>query len=246
MYNHDHQGTLFKERNGVWYVNAIIDGKRIRRSLQTKDKRVAQNKFVEFLQRPTEKKARFVDVLTSLMDEKRTHLKSYDVFRYHGKVVNDALGDQFVHTITELTIREFINGRLKLDRRPATINRELSVIKQTLELAVLQGYIPAVPRIQRLSEAGNARQGFFTDEEIHRLLPHLPEYLQDFTLFAYLVGWRKSEIASLRWSDFDGVCLRLSDSKTGEQRVLPLNTELSALLERRWQARCGTFIFHRD
>jgi integrase len=153
---------------------------------------------------------------------------------------------ELVHTISELTIREFINTRLNIGRRPATINRETSIIKQTLELAVLQGYIPVVPRIQRLSEAGNTRQGFFTDEEMRRLLPHLPDDLRDFTLFAYLMGWRKSEIASLAWSDFDGTCIRLGDSKTGEQRVLPLNTELSALIGRRWQVRCGTFIFHRE
>jgi integrase len=243
MYIHKNQGTFFKERNGVWYVNTIIDGKRIRKSLQIKDKRVAQKNFFEFLQRPIEKKTHFSDVLTFLLQEKSHRLKSFDVFRYHAKVVNDALGDQLVHTVSEMVIREFVNVRLKLKRRPATINRELSIIKQTLELAVLQGYIPSIPRIPRLSETGNVRQGFFTDEEMRRLLPYLPEYLRDFTLFAYLMGWRKSEIASLTWSDFDGVCLRLRDSKTGEQRVLPLNAGLSALIERRWQARCGTFIF---
>ena len=122
---------------------------------------------------------------------------------------------------------------------------EPSVIKQTLDLAMLRGYIPSVPRVRRLSEAGNARQGFFTDEEMRRLLPHLPDYLRDFTLFAYHSGWRKSEIASLTWADFDGTCLRLRGSKTGEQRILPLNTQLAALIDQRRQKRHGALIFHR-
>jgi integrase len=110
---------------------------------------------------------------------------------------------------------------------------------------MLRGYIPSVPRIRRLSEAGNARQGFFTDEEMRRLLPHLPDSLRDFTLFAYLSGWRKSEIASLTWADFDGTCLRLRGSKTGEQRILPLNAQLAALIDQRRQKRQGALIFHR-
>jgi integrase len=54
-----------------------------------------------------------------------------------------------------------------------------------------------------------------------------------------LVGWRKGEIASLRWEDVDGDCIRLrpENSKNGEGRMIVLEGELSELMDRRKAAR---------
>jgi integrase len=35
------------------------------------------------------------------------------------------------------------------------------------------------------------------------VVDRLPEYLQDFTCFAYCVAWRRGQIASLTWADVD-------------------------------------------
>ncbi len=89
------------------------------------------------------------------------------------------------------------------------------------------------------------------------MIENLPAYLRDFTLFGFLVGWRKDEIASLEWADVDGDCIRLrpENSKNGEGRVIVLEGELADLMERRKAARSvktetGTalaaLIFHRD
>ncbi len=89
------------------------------------------------------------------------------------------------------------------------------------------------------------------------MIENLPDYLKDFVLFGFLVGWRKGEIASLAWEDVDGDCVRLrgENSKNGEGRVIVLEGELAELMERRKAARMvktdtGTvlaaLIFHRD
>ncbi len=114
------------------------------------------------------------------------------------------------------------------------------------------------PPIRRLSEAGNARQGFFTETEFRSLLEHLPEHVKDFVLFAYLTGWRKGETASLRWEDVDGDVIRLrsQNSKNREGRTVPLVGELAELIERRRAARrverkrgpvlLSEFVFHHN
>jgi integrase len=96
-----------------------------------------------------------------------------------------------------------------------------------------------VPKIQRLSEKNNARKGFFSGPDFRLLLSHLPVYLQDYTLFAYLTGWRKSEIASLTWNDVeeDVVRLRGENAKNEESRSVVLAGELAELIKRRRQAR---------
>jgi integrase len=85
----------------------------------------------------------------------------------------------------------------------------------------------------------NARQGFFNDEDFNAVATALPGYLSDFARFGYLTGWRKGEIASLRWEDVDDNVIRLrgQNSKNGEGRMVTLDGELAALIGRRKSAR---------
>jgi integrase len=57
--------------------------------------------------------------------------------------------------------------------------------------------------------------------------------------FAYLTGWRMGEILPLRWDAVDRAAgeIRLRTSKNGHGRVIPLEGDLAALIEHRWQAR---------
>ncbi len=97
-----------------------------------------------------------------------------------------------------------------------------------------------MPVIKRLPEL-RVRNEFFTRAEIDTLLPCLPEYLRDVVLFGFLTGWRKGEIVGLRWNNVDrsGAVIRLEpgQNKGRTVRVLALQGELAALIERRWQAR---------
>jgi integrase len=61
----------------------------------------------------------------------------------------------------------------------------------------------------------------------------LPDYLRDFTRFAYLTGWRKGEIISLKWTDVDwgagAIRLRPEVAKTGRDRTVMLEGDLAEL-----------------
>jgi len=127
------------------------------------------------------------------------------------------------------------------------------------ELAIAGGekHLTAAPLIRHLSEAGNARQGFFSDLEFRNVASNLEPDLADFALFGYLTGWRKGEINSLRWSDVDGDVVRLQaeNSKNGEARFVTLEGELAELIERRKACRqvktktavvLSDLVFHRD
>src|SRR5262249_45507883 len=106
----------------------------------------------------------------------------------------------------------------------------------------------------------NARQGFFEAPEFEAVVGALPEYLQDVARFAYLTGWRKGEIVSLQWADVDlqggAIRLRPEHSKNGRGRIVMLDGDLGALIQRRVQARLTVTrqgeakvcdrVFHRD
>lgn len=135
---------------------------------------------------------------------------------------------------------DYIEGRLADGARPASINRSTQVFGQAFKRAIKHDrLLSQKPEIRHLSESGNARQGFFEERELRTVMENLPDYLKDFTLFGFLVGWRKSEIASLAWADVDGDCIRLraENSKNREGRVIVLEGELAELIERCKAAR---------
>jgi integrase len=151
-------------------------------------------------------------------------------------------------------------GRRSKALANSTIKHRLQILASAYELekaareeARLDPLI--IPRFPNLPE-GDARGGFLTRGQFDVLCSHLPDDLKDFCLFGYLVGWRKSAIASLEWSDVrDGnVYLRGVNSKNGKPYYVPIVGELVQLIERCKEARSiktdsgaslSSLVFHR-
>ena len=111
--------------------------------------------------------------------------------------------------------------RLKTDgAAPATLRRELAVLKRMLRLS--SGRLPRVPLVD-MPRVDNARQGFFEEEDLQALLPHLPSHARNLVEFLYLTGWRSGEAFRLQWGDVDWKhqTVLLRDSKNREPRIFP-------------------------
>jgi integrase len=242
------QGTIFKIGD-VYYANYRRNGRQIKKSLGTKDRGIALFKFQQLIAHPIEGTVQFGAIVRQTVEAMKVKgLKSSDTVVYHAKAVHKALGHMRVHDISAATLeRVVLQWHKKV--KPATINRRCHVIRQALKYAQRHGYITQIPAIPRLSEHGNARQGFFTQEEFETLYAVMPSYLQDVSLFAYLTGWRKSEILSLPWAsvDWKTMTVRLSTSKNSESRVFPIvDTRLETLLRHRQELTQGSLVFHRN
>ena len=76
--------------------------------------------------------------------------------------------------------------------------------------------------------------------------------MRDLVQFLRATGWRRDEGRLLPWAAVDRAAgtIRLDDarSKSGKPRVFPfgLAPTLTALLDARWAARDGVYVFHRD
>jgi integrase len=140
----------------------------------------------------------------------------------------------------------------------ATINRELAALKRALTLAVQGRKILTRPHIPMLIE-NNARQGFFERDQLEAVQRHLPEAIRPVAAFAYITGWRVSEILSLTWRqvDFGASTVRLEPGTTKNRagRMFPFTPELRALLEaqrahtaavRARTERIIPYVFHRE
>ena len=254
-------GVIFQHPlSPFFHCEFSVDGRRFRESTRTHDpekalkylrarkRQVAAGEFVS-----THDRKRYVsDLLDALKVNFEIREKDSPQNLSNIKRARADFGHFRALKLTKEQIEIYKAKRLKDGSAKASINRVLQLLKQAYKFAKL----PA-PEITKLSECGNARQGFFVESEIRAVIANLPADLKDFVLFAYCVGMRRSEIRSLAWSSVDGFTIRLraEDSKTGEARVIPMVGELAELLERRRAARqveidkvpmLASLIFHRS
>jgi integrase len=120
--------------------------------------------------------------------------------------------------------------------QPATINRELAAIRAAYFLARKESKIAAVPSFPMLSEAGNVRKGFLTDEQYSRLAEQTANeglWLRGVITLLSTYGWRKGEaLEYLRVNQIDlsAGTIRLLDSKNGDGRLVVMTDEVKQII----------------
>lgn len=145
-------------------------------------------------------------------------------------------------TLAQLTSSHFVTYREKRlkDVKAGTVNRELSIVKHALDVAVREWDIPI--RINPLSQikklkVNNARSRRLTDEEYQRLMEAIDATRNDLIKplmdFAIETGMRRGEILRLEWNyiDCDARTLHIPITKNGHARTIPLTMKAIAILE---------------
>jgi integrase len=182
------------------------------------------------------------ELLDALVADYRLRgVKSLPQCLSHAKHVRAHFGRWRAVEITPEKIDAYCEQRLAAGATSATVNRETQLFAHAFTLAHERGTVATMPKFRRLAER-NVRKGFFEADEFATVVDALPDYLQDVARFAYLTGWRRSEILRLTWADVDltGGVIRLSDTKNGHGRALVMAGDLRAILTRREQARLLT------
>ena len=258
-------GRIFK-RGETWWVSFYVDGREQRETAKTSDEGKAQKYLRAKLKEVHAHELDPTKPFLAQRDRRRSiadlldALKADFVIRDIASVPNlsnikrarSDFGDVRAMALTAEAVDQYIENRLADGDANASINRTLQLLKQAYKKAKLP-----VPEIRHLDEKDNVRRGFFSESEIRQVMANLPATLADFTLFAWLTGMRKGEIASLCWEDVDGDCIRLraENAKNGHGRLIRLEGELADLLIRRKAARqvkingtvmLAALIFHRQ
>lgn len=160
-----------------------------------------------------------------------------------------AFGEKQASKLTSTDVDSYIRRRLRTSK-PATINRELSLLHRAFVL----GYnhypplVPLVPHIRKLEE-DNVRTGFLKPEKYRQLLDVLPDELKLLFVFGYHVGLRRGALLELKWSQVDrkeGV-VWVETSKSRNRKpvpvAVPIYGDMGSYLDR--QPKTGEFIFSR-
>lgn len=220
-------------RGNRWYIHYSKDGVQHRESAQSTVRADAVALLRQRLASPVAAGSPTMEVLLDavLQDYERNRRRSIDDVRRRVTQLKERWGAVKAKDFTASSITLHIDERLKDDVAPATINRELSIIRRAFRLAVERGQVVTAP-IVRLLREDNVRTGFFTDEEFRRLHRELPGWMQNLALMAYWTGCRLGELRSLRWGqvDLDKRLVRLERTKNGQARTIPLPPEVAAAL----------------
>ncbi|HEX8073219.1 MAG TPA: site-specific integrase [Pyrinomonadaceae bacterium] len=129
-----------------------------------------------------------------------------------------------------------------------TINNELALLSRIFSMALDNGLVAFNPcsRVRRL-RATNERMRYLTREEETRLFEHLPMSgpVRGIVEVALGTGMRRGEIISLSWAqvDFARGVLRVTNTKTGRDREVPMNSRVRTVLLAAQAHRVNELVF---
>ncbi len=238
------------KRNNVWWMSLTYHGKQVRRSTGTSDKRLAESILAKVRVKIIE--GRFFDTLEEnsrtfgeMMDryEKEHVVKKASWRTYKGYIKNmrPFFGQLTLVEVRPNRIVQYKAKRYAEGVKPATINRELAIMKNAFNIAIREWEWCRDNPVHRVSmeKENNTRDRWLTDQEERRLLTACPEWVRQIVTFALHTGMRMGEILSLTW---EGVDLFLKTvmvfrSKNGERRTIPVNQTVMDLLKRKATVR---------
>jgi len=137
-------------------------------------------------------------------------------------------------------VRDYMTERIKAGLRPASVNRERSLLVSILYAAVGDGAINSNPigqkGVKRLEENNSREQRILdlglSDGDMRRLISCADERTRPVIATALLTGMRLSEILGLKWTQIDlprrRLTIPVTNSKSKKERTIPIG---GALLE---------------
>jgi integrase len=134
-------------------------------------------------------------------------------------------------------------------RTPASVNRELEVLSRIFTIAIDNGINIQNPcRKVRLLRMDNQRNRYLSEDEETRLMAILvgrQAHLRPVVILALHTGMRRGEILSLRWNqiDFGRGLILVQRTKTGRDRIIPMNSAVKETLDAIRQSTEGDQVF---
>ena len=206
--------------------------------------------------------------------EVQGHLKSYATLEGRVRNLVESLGHVRMEDMTARDYERYRAGRLKgrKDKRgkvesapcqPATVNRDLQVLKNMLQKALSYGYVTRaaydrIAEIKKLREENTIIRYLTRDEEASLLKAcvdlgqeneRLYEHLHPIVLTALRTGLRKGEILALRREDVNlgKRIIHVVKSKSGKRRDVPIAADLLGVLRAHLGSHCMEQVFwHGD
>ncbi len=244
---------LFRRKDSpYWWYRIRLNGRVCTGSTNTFDKKLAHRiylenhrQFVDESHFPDQnaKQISFFKMCDEYLEKHaKVNKRSWDADACIIGKLKDHFGDIQLGTIRPQDIEGFKAKRLKCTKgkdeekrpiKPATINRELTVLKTIFNKAILWGYADRNPmRGVRLFKEEFIPIKILSREERKKLLEASPDFLKPILVTALKTGMRHGEIRGLRWEevDLENGIISVTHTKSKKLREIPIHPELSEML----------------
>lgn len=240
------------KRNGVWHIDKLFRGTRIRESTSTSDLAKAQEQLAKRIDQ-----IRTVSVYGLRPDRTFRTAATKFLEENQGKrpLGDDAkllrqldlyIGDLKLRQVHMGSLQAFIAKRRTDGVKSRTINNALALVRHILNLAAAewrdeQGltWLEYAPKIKLLKVTDGRAPYPLSREEQALLFQELPDHLARMALFKVNTGCREQEVCGLRW-DYEVRVPELGTSvfiipgnrvKNGEDRLVVLNQVARSIID---------------
>lgn len=243
------------KRGDVWWVKFQVAGVQIRRSARTRSKRVAEQYERELreeagrLRRGGRPRHTFNELMARMITEHFPTLKEASARRYAVSIV--ALQQSFdgkpLDQIDKKAITDFVAKRRR-EVTDTTIRRDLACLSIAFTLGdgwdMCDGN-PVKSLNKRHIKEGRPRTRYLSEGEYTRLLRAARPHLVPIIRFAVATGLRLEEQCSLTWKhvDMKARSVHVTGTKSGTDRVIPLNDEAMFVLNNTVRYLHSPFVF---
>jgi integrase len=230
---------VFKKQ-GVYWIDYYVQGHRKRERIGP-DKRLAETvlrkRKVEiaegkFLDKRKVLRCSFNELAHLYLEWANTNHRGYASTRSRVEHLKEEFGALQLGEITPLMIDSYVARRAAI-RKPATVNREIEILRHMFRKAQEWGKALDNPaKHLRLLWASNRRLRYLSLEEMERLPSVADEGHRPILIAALHTGLRRGELFKLTWQDVDfkqGV-VQAVHTKNGERREVPMSDTLRETL----------------
>ncbi|MDH5667670.1 MAG: tyrosine-type recombinase/integrase [Nitrospira sp.] len=242
------------KRNHVWWMSFMYQGRQVRRSTGTTDKRLAESILCkvkvqiaegQFFERREEQDRTFGAMMDRYLTE-RSVLKAPKSHLRDRQALNHLLpvfGEMVLAEVSPKLLAGYKAQRRIEGAAPATINKELQLVRHAFNIAMREWEWCRENPMHRVSmePVQNEVDRWLTAKEEDALMAAASSWLREIITFALNTGMRQGEILNLQWQDVDFTrgTLMVMKSKNGTRRTIPLNSTVYELLSAK-QAATGT------
>lgn len=234
--------SIYK-RGENWYIDFTFKGQRVRESIgpsrkgaekviAKKKAEIAENKYLDKRKDPDPIK--FYEFAKEYLGWVKVNHKpsSYPSTISHIKYLDKGFEGKNLQEITTWEIERWKAHR-KEKLRPASVNRELAILKHMFGKAIEWGKMKENPAKKvKLLKGVTKRVRYLLPHELQILLSKCGDSLEPIVTLAVHTGMRKGEILSLRWDqvNLEQGIITLRDTKSNETQYVRMDETVRTML----------------
>ncbi|HXX75794.1 MAG TPA: site-specific integrase [Nitrospiraceae bacterium] len=246
---------LYK-RHRVWWMSFTYNGEQIRRSTGTTNKRLAEAicskvrvKIIEgqYFDRGEEQDRTVGEMMERYFRERVAGGNRHSERRARSILTNlrSVFGSKTLAAVTPKEIATYKANRHQQGAKPATIAKELGLMKAAYNVAIREWEWCRENPVCRVmfGRIRNARVRYLDDGTFERVVKACPAWLQPIVLIARYTGMRRENVVMLQWSQVDlhRKLIVLESTKNGDRLGVPLCDPVMTILQKLRGTRLNPF-----